>query len=55
LAQVEAMVYDESVPPIWEQIARIAKEVPPSAWDGLPNDLSASIDEIVYRQKHERQ
>ena len=48
LAPAEARAFDESAPPIWEQLARIGLEAPPGTWDAVPADLSTRIDEIVY-------
>lgn len=45
---VEAASYDDSVVPIWEQLSAIGREAPASAWDVVPTDLSARIDEVVY-------
>ncbi len=44
----EEIAYDESVAPIWEQLSSIGQKAPPSAWDGVPTDLSVRLDEIVY-------
>jgi len=44
----EAVEYDETATPIWEQLSAIGREVPDSAWDAVPSDLSRRIDEVVY-------
>lgn len=50
--QIEFMTgeagYDESAPPIWEQLSAIGQQAPPSAWEAVPTDLSVRLDEIVY-------
>ena len=48
LAPVEPCSFDESAPPIWEQLARIGLEAPAGTWDAVPDDLSTRIDEVVY-------
>lgn len=40
--------FDESAPPIWEQLAKIGLEAPAGTWDAVPDDLSQRIDEVVY-------
>lgn len=48
LAPAEAGSFDETAPPIWEQLARIGLEAPAGTWDTVPDDLSTRIDEVVY-------
>lgn len=48
LASSEALQYDDSVPPIWEELGAIGRSAPPGAWDAVPSDLSVRIDEVVY-------
>lgn len=48
LAQVMEMAYDDSAPPIWEQLGAIGRSSPEAAWESVPSDLSARIDELVY-------
>lgn len=48
LAPVTADSFDESAPPIWEQLAKIGREAPEGTWDAVPEDLSQRIDEVVY-------
>lgn len=48
LASGEALQFDDSVPPIREQLGAIGRSAPPGAWDAVPSDLSVRIDEIVY-------
>lgn len=45
--------FDETTIPIWDQLAAIGESAPEGTWDGVPNDLSARIDEIVYRRGSE--
>ena len=40
--------YDDAAPPIWEQLSAIGREAPAFAWDAVPKDLSARLDEVVY-------
>ena len=42
--------FDETAIPIWEQLAAIGESAPKGTWDGVPNDLSTRIDEIVYQR-----
>jgi hypothetical protein len=48
LAPAESGSFDESAPPIWEQLAKIGLEAPAGTWDTVPHDLSTRIDEVVY-------
>jgi hypothetical protein len=41
--------FDETAIPIWEQLTEIGESAPEGTWDSVPSDLSARIDEIVYR------
>jgi hypothetical protein len=50
VAPVEMEKYDESSPPIWQQLADIGEHAPKGTWDNVPSDLSTRIDEIVYGQ-----
>ncbi len=45
--------FDDTALPIWEQLAAIGGSAPAGTWDGVPNDLSMRIDEIVYRRGSE--
>lgn len=45
--------FDETVIPIWEQLAAIGESAPEGTWDNVPSDLSVRIDEIVYRRGSE--
>jgi hypothetical protein len=47
-APMETEKYDDTAPPIWEQLAEIGKQAPQGTWDAVPKDLSKRIDEIVY-------
>lgn len=49
-APSDAERFDETVPPIWEQLAAIGKQAPAGTWETVPNDLSMRIDEIVFGQ-----
>jgi hypothetical protein len=53
LAPIEAAVFDESAPAIWEQLAAIGRGARPGAWQSVPDDLSSRIDEIIYRRERE--
>jgi hypothetical protein len=53
LAALAVQGFDETAIPIWEQLAEIGKSAPEGTWDGVPNDLSMRIDEIVYRRGSE--
>lgn len=44
----ETVSYDDAATPIWEQLSAIGRAAPASAWDAVPTDLSARIDEVVY-------
>lgn len=48
MAPAETASFDESAPPIWEQLAKIGHEAPAGTWDTVPADLSQRIDEVVY-------
>ena len=45
--------FDETAIPIWDQLAAIGESAPEGTWDDVPSDLSARIDEIVYRRGSE--
>jgi hypothetical protein len=45
--------FDDTALPIGEQLAAIGRSAPEGTWDGVPNDLSMRIDEIVYRRGSE--
>lgn len=47
IAPASGPEYDETVEPIWETLAAIGA-AEPAAWQGVPNDLSTRIDEVVY-------
>lgn len=40
--------YDESVPPIWEVIEEIGKQVPEEDWDAVPSDLSKNLKHYLH-------
>jgi hypothetical protein len=40
--------FDESAPPIWEQLVSIGASAAPGTWDEVPTDLSKRIDQFVY-------
>jgi hypothetical protein len=50
LAPSDADSFDETAPPIWEQLAAIGKQAPVGTWETVRDDLSMRIDEIVYGQ-----
>jgi hypothetical protein len=52
LAATGGGTFDESAPPIWEQLTKIGLDAPPGTWDAVPNDLSMRIDEVVYGQRN---
>jgi hypothetical protein len=47
IAPIGSAEFDASAVPIWEQLAAIGA-AEPSAWEGVPDDLSKRIDEVVY-------
>lgn len=47
IAPASGPEYDETVAPIWETLAAIGA-AEPAAWQGVPDDLSKRIDEVVY-------
>ena len=40
--------FDPTARPLVEIIAEIAAQVPPEAWDALPDDLSDNLDHYLY-------
>ena len=48
LAPSEAASFDETAPPIWDELTRIGTEVAPGTWDAVPVNLSERIDDVVY-------
>jgi hypothetical protein len=46
-AAAEGDVFDESAPPIWEQLAAIGAQAPAGTWNAVPDDLSMRTDEVV--------
>ena len=42
--------FDDTAPPIWEQLAAIGKQAPAGTWETVPDELSMRLDEIVYGQ-----
>ena len=50
---VGEQVYDQSVPPIWDEIDRIAAEVSDDEWDNVPTDLGRNLDHYLYGRKGE--
>jgi hypothetical protein len=40
--------YDDSVPPLWESVAKLGAAVPAEEWDRVPADLAANLDRYVY-------
>lgn len=45
--------YDQSAPPIWDEIDRIAAEVSDDEWDNVPTDLARNLDYCLYGRKRE--
>jgi hypothetical protein len=48
LAPAAVDSFDESAPPIWEQLTKIGLDAPAGTWDVVPVDLSQRIDDVVY-------
>ncbi len=44
----EAISYDDSAVPIWEQLSAIGRAAPSAVWEAVPNDLSSRVDEVAY-------
>ncbi len=40
--------FDPTERPIEDVIAEIVSQVPPEAWDALPDDLSGNLDHYLY-------
>ena len=40
--------YDDSVPPVWESVAKLGATVPAEEWDRVPTDLAAKLDRYMY-------
>ena len=56
--QVEARpvgekAYDHAAPPIWDEIDRIASEIPDSEWAKVPTDLAKNLDHYLYGRRKE--
>lgn len=45
---VDGLVYDSSVPPIWETIGKLASDVPAAEWKKLPQDGARNLDSHLY-------
>jgi len=45
--------YDDSVPPIWESVAKLGAAVPAEEWDRVPTDLSVNLD-VGARRRRDR-
>jgi hypothetical protein len=37
--------------PIWQRLASIGAAVPADAWNDVPNDLAANVDQYLYGRK----
>ena len=48
LWQANEPVYVEGAPNLWDDLDAIASGVPSEAWDAVPKDLSARVDEFAY-------
>ena len=56
--QVEARAigekaYDHAAPPIWDEIDRIASEIPESEWARVPTDLAKNLHHYLYGRRKE--
>ncbi|MBI3873192.1 MAG: hypothetical protein HY304_08975 [candidate division Zixibacteria bacterium] len=40
-----------SARPIWEELVELADKIPEEKWDGVPSDLSSTLDEYLYGKK----
>jgi len=45
--------YDDSVPPLWESVAKLGAAVPAEEWDRLPTDFAANLDRHLYGSTNE--
>ena len=45
---LDEVPFDKTVPPIWEKLEEISKQVPKEEWDRLPPDLSDNLDHYIY-------
>jgi hypothetical protein len=44
----ETLMYDGNVPPIWEEIAKLGKQVSEKDWAKVPTDLAKNLDHYLY-------
>lgn len=49
-AATEEIAYVKNVQPIWEQMAALGESASEGTWDKVPTDLSARIDDLIYRR-----
>lgn len=47
--------YDETVSPVWEQIAAIGERVPEEVWDRVPTDLARNLDGYLYGRDRDKE
>jgi len=46
-----SVAYDDSAPPIWQQIVEIGASVPEEEWAKLPRDLAENLDHYLYGEE----
>jgi hypothetical protein len=44
----EDETYDDSHPPIWQQVIDLGASLPPETWDRVPSDLASNLDHYLY-------
>jgi hypothetical protein len=47
-AEKEDETYDDSHPPIWQQVIELGASLPPETWDLFPSDLASNLDHYLY-------
>jgi hypothetical protein len=40
--------YDDSHPPIWQEVIDLGASLPPETWDNVPSDLASNLDRYLY-------
>ena len=40
--------YDDSHPPIWQEVIDLGASLPPETWDLFPSDLASNLDHYLY-------
>jgi hypothetical protein len=43
--------YDDSVPPLWETVAKLGASIPAEEWDRVPTDLAANLETGTRRRR----